>query len=146
MKHKADGTLCARLTAQGYEQRPGEHYEETGVSSPVVNEASIFLMLIIAIIARWYLDLNDVQGAFLEGLFSHAERLYMHVPKGHEKFYPMNVVLLLLKTIHGLKQAAFEYWRALLKAITAIGLLQNKADPCILQMDQQRADGMEQLG
>ena len=55
----------------------------------------------------------------------------MYVPKGFEKFYPMDVVLLLLKTLHGLKQAAFEYWRALLQAIKAIGMTQNKADPCV---------------
>jgi hypothetical protein len=41
------------------------------------------------------------------------------------------VVLLLLKTIYGLKQAAFEYWRALLNAIRAVGLTRNKADPCV---------------
>ena len=33
MKQKADGTLRARVVARGFEQRPGEHYEETGMSS-----------------------------------------------------------------------------------------------------------------
>ncbi len=55
----------------------------------------------------------------------------MHVPKGFEKFYGSDVVLLLLKTIYGLKQAAFEYWRALLKALKAVGLTRTKADPCV---------------
>jgi len=41
IKQKADGTKRARLNARGFEQIPGEHYSETGVSSPVVNEASI---------------------------------------------------------------------------------------------------------
>jgi hypothetical protein len=38
----------------------------------------------------------------------------MDVPEGFERFYPSNVVLLLLKTIYGLKQAAYEYWLELL--------------------------------
>ena len=67
--------------------------------------------------ARMYAKLNDVHGAFLEGLFSHGEKLYMNVPKGFEKFYPIDVVLLLLKTPYGLKQATFKHWRAFLRAI-----------------------------
>jgi hypothetical protein len=43
MKNKADGTKRARLNATGYEQKVGEHYDETSISSPVVNEASIFI-------------------------------------------------------------------------------------------------------
>ena len=131
MKQKADGTLRARLNARGFEQRPGEHYDETGISSPVVNEASIFIILILMIMAAFDGELNDVKGAFLNGLFSMGEKLYMYVPKGMEKFFPMDVILLLLKTIYGLKQAAFEYWRALLKAIKTVGLLRSNADPCV---------------
>ena len=34
MKQKTDGTLRARVTVRGYEQRPREHYDKTGTSSP----------------------------------------------------------------------------------------------------------------
>ena len=78
-----------------------------------------------------YAELNDVKGAFPTGTFSKGEKLYMKVPKGFEKFYPGDVVLLLLKIIYGLKQAAFEYWRALLKALKALQLIRSKADPCV---------------
>jgi hypothetical protein len=131
MKQKADGTLRARLNARGYEQKEGEHYKEDGISSPVVNEASIFMILILILMVRMYCEINDVKGAFLNGLFSGGEKLYMEVPQGFEKYYPGDVLLLLLKTIYGLKQAAFEYWKALLKAIRAIGLTRSKADPCV---------------
>lgn len=106
--------------ARGYKQRPGEHYDETGTSSPVVNEVSIFILLILIGMARLYVELNNVKGAFLTGTFSKGEKHYMKVPQGFEKFYPNDVVLLLLKTIYGLKQAAFEYWRALLKALETL--------------------------
>ena len=109
MKQKAYGTLQARVTARGYEQQPGEHYNETKTSSPVVNEASIFILLILICMARMYVKLNDAKGAFLTGMFSKGKKIYMKVPQGFEKFYPDDVVLLLLKTIYGLKQAAFKY-------------------------------------
>ena len=51
----------------------------------------------------------------------------MHVPKGFKDFYPINVVL----SLSSLKQAVFEHWRALLRAVKAIGLAQTKADPCV---------------
>ena len=38
----------------------------------------------------------DVKGAFLNGEFTNGEKIYMKVPKGMEKHYPPNVVLLLL--------------------------------------------------
>lgn len=60
MKQKANGTKRARTTTIGYEQRAGEHCEETKVSSPVVNEASIFIMFILIIKARMHAEINDV--------------------------------------------------------------------------------------
>ena len=131
MKKKANGTFRARLNARGFEQRAGEHYNETTISSPVVNEATIFIILILIVMGRLYAELNDVKGAFLTGHFSFGEKLYMHVPQGFEKYYPKDMVLLLLKTIYGLKQAAFEYWRKLLQAIREMGLKRSKADPCV---------------
>ena len=67
-------------------------------------------------------DMNDVKGAFLTGEFSRGEQIYMGVPQGFHKWYGYDVVLLLLQTIYGLKQSAYEYWRALLKAIKVMGL------------------------
>ena len=80
---------------------------------------------------KMYVEINDVCGAFLNGEFSQGEKLYMHVPKGFENYYPAGVVLLLLRTIYGLKQAAFEYWKTLLKALKNVGLARNQADPCV---------------
>ena len=67
----------------------------------------------------------------------------MRVPKGFKtKIYrdykellgagaDEEIVLLLLKTIYGLKQAAFEYWKTLLRALRAMELQRSKADPCV---------------
>ena len=48
-----------------------------------------------------------------------------------EKFYPPNVVLLLLRTIYGLKQAAAQFWKELLEALRFMKYERNKADPCL---------------
>ena len=81
---------------------------------------------------RMYVELNDVKGAFLNGEFSKGEDLYMEVPQGFEKYHdPAEYVLYLLRTIYGLKQAAYEYWKMLLTVLKALSMLRNKADPCV---------------
>eukprot|EP00957_Ditylum_brightwellii_P166497 12673591-Ditylum_brightwellii.AAC.1 len=58
------------------------------------------------ILAAWTAELLDVKGAFLNGRFQNGKALYIHDPQGFERFYPSDVLLLLLRTSFGLKQAA----------------------------------------
>jgi hypothetical protein len=81
--------------------------------------------------ARWCAMLLDVKGAFLCGNFEDGEKIIMEIPQGFECFYPKNAVLLLLKTIYGLKQAALAFWRELLKAFRHMEYRRSKADPCL---------------
>ena len=67
-------------------------------------------------------DLNDVQGAFLNGVFSHGEEIYLRIRQGFEKYYKEEKILKLNKTLYGLKQAAY---------VQEIGLNQLREDPCI---------------
>ena len=55
----------------------------------------------------------------------------MTVPKGFEEYYPSDVVLLLLRTMYGLKQAAMAFWRELLKAMYSMDMQRSNADPCL---------------
>jgi hypothetical protein len=73
----------------------------------------------------------DVKGAFLHGEFEDGKKIHMKIPKGFEKHFPVESVLLLLKCLYGLKQAAKAFWRWLLHAAKAIGLMQSNADPCL---------------
>jgi len=41
----------------------------------------------------------------------------MEVPQGFKKYFPWNVVLLLLKTLYGLKQAAYAFWLTDIRSI-----------------------------
>eukprot|EP00957_Ditylum_brightwellii_P015793 1189146-Ditylum_brightwellii.AAC.1 len=57
----------------------------------------------------WVTQLLDIEGAFLNGRFQNGEILYMGVPQGFQKYYPPDVLLLLLRTIYSLKQAAMQF-------------------------------------
>ncbi|KAL7575735.1 hypothetical protein ACA910_003068 [Epithemia clementina (nom. ined.)] len=81
--------------------------------------------------ARWVATVVDVKGAFLKAPFDPKHKVFMEVPKGFEKFYPKNCVLLLLKTLYGVKNAAKAFWLVILKLMDYMGFKQNKADPCL---------------
>jgi hypothetical protein len=56
----------------------------------------------------------------------------MEVPQGFEKHYdPMYYVLLLLKTIYGLKQSAFQFCKAILLCFASMGYNRSESDPCL---------------
>jgi len=55
----------------------------------------------------------------------------MEVPKGFENYYAANIVLLLLQTLYGLKQAAIAFCKKLLRAMKRMGFRRSDADPCI---------------
>ena len=96
-----------------------------------MNQATIRIFFIVAIMAKWTIEVLDVQGAFLNGEFEDGEIIYMKVPQGFKKYYPGNVVLQLMKTIYGLIQAALAFWRKLVLAFLSIHFQRSKADPCL---------------
>jgi Reverse transcriptase (RNA-dependent DNA polymerase) len=110
MKKKSNGKFRARLNARGFEQIDGIHYDEDTKSSPVVNEATILIVLVLMLLAGWYGQIVDVNGAFLNGHFERQHEMYLEVAQGFEKFYGNGVVLLLLRTLYGTKQAALQLW------------------------------------
>ncbi len=57
--------------------------------------------------------------------------MYIKIPLGFEEFYDRDTVLLLKKTLYGLKQAAMAFYRKLLAATANIGLKPSTADLCL---------------
>ena len=57
--------------------------------------------------------------------------MYMEVPQGFEQYYPRNVVLLLLKTLYGTKQAAMQFWRKLVATLKTKDYNRSIADACL---------------
>ena len=111
-KKKANGTFRARLNARGYEQVDGKHYHSHNISSPVANEVTIRIALVLMLFMRMFGELIDVKGAFLHGDFEDEYEVYMEVPEGMDKHYDRkNCLLRLLKTLYGLKNSAMAFWR-----------------------------------
>eukprot|EP00984_Skeletonema_dohrnii_P009430 scaffold3616_cov97-Skeletonema_dohrnii-CCMP3373.AAC.1 len=94
MKRKSNGKLRGRLNLRGFEQRDGEHFVSTSISSPVTNATTVGYLAVI----------EDVEGAFLQGEFTDGEEIYIEVPQGWEEYYDDDTVLLLNVSIYGTKQ------------------------------------------
>ena len=99
IKHKA------RLVAQGYSQKPGVDYSETGTFAPIMRFETLRTLLAYAAIENWDILQLDIKGAYLNGHVK--EELYMRQPIGFED--STSHVCLLWKTLYGLKQARNEW-------------------------------------
>jgi len=53
MRKKSDGTFCARITARGFQQRDGEHYDSQSISSPVASHTTIKVVTTLAVMMDW---------------------------------------------------------------------------------------------
>ena len=132
MKQKANGAKRARLVARGFQQEDEAHCDLDDIAAPVVNDVTVKIAFAMMLLAAWMNQLVDAKGAFLHGNFENGkEVLYANVPEGMERFYPKNIVLLLLRTIYGLKQVAKQYWIEVLKCFENMGYKRSKADPCL---------------
>ena len=131
MKKKANGQYRARLVARGFKQTHGKSFEYHDISSPVVHDITVRIVLTILLMSGWAAHIVDVNGAFLLGEFRENEHIYMKVPKGFERFYSPDVLLYLRKTVYGVKNAAKAFWRLLLGIMNSMGYKQNHADPCL---------------
>ena len=128
MKKKASGKYRARLNSRDFEQIEGKHYNPDHVYSPVTNEATIRIVLVLMIMAGWSSYLADVNEAFLMGEFENEEALFLKIPKGFESKYSKTKVLRLRRTIYGLKQADRIFWILLLIAMRSMKCEKSKAD------------------
>ena len=57
----------------------GEHYDSND-NSPVVNDITIKIIMILVIMSGWVAELLDVRGVFLHGEFEKGRKVYMKVP------------------------------------------------------------------
>jgi hypothetical protein len=74
MKKKANGTYRARMNMRGYEQEDGVHYDSASIASPVTNDITIRMMMVLMLMTGWIGYLVDVKGAFLLGEFENNEQ------------------------------------------------------------------------
>ena len=86
-------------------------FQENSISSPVTNEVTIRIVLVIIIVLQLLAGVLDVKGAFLHGEFdSDEEQIHMTVPDGLEEYYEKCVTkapcpnLWFKKRVHGVLQ------------------------------------------
>ena len=130
-EEKVNGQYRAHLAARGFKQTHGKSFEYHDISSPVVHDITVHIVLTILLMSGWAAHIFDVNGAFLLGEFRENEHSYMKIPKGFERFYSPNVLLYLRKTLYGVKNAAKAFWRLLLGKMNSMGYKQNRTDPCL---------------
>jgi hypothetical protein len=59
MKKKARGVFRARVTACGFKQIDGEHFDSSDIAVPVVSELTIHVFFILITMAQLYTELMD---------------------------------------------------------------------------------------
>jgi hypothetical protein len=69
MKKKSNGTYHVPVTAIGYIQFNGIHYDEDTKASPVMSEAMILITFVPMLPAGWVGYIVDVNSAFFHGQF-----------------------------------------------------------------------------
>ena len=129
IKRLPDGSIDkykARLTVQGFLQRYGIDYTKT--RSPVTQLATIKMLIAQALRKGRKCKLVDFAGAFLYPFLK--EELYITAPNLLGKG---DVILKLIKSLYGLKQASREWFLALRDALLAIGFIQmpQEVDECL---------------
>ena len=131
MSIRPDGTLKyrVRLVACGYSQIQGADYEDT--FAPTAKYRSWCIILQLAAMFGWDIEGIDVELAFLE---SDVDKLlYLTLPKDvyRNKLTGKPIVVRLLRSLYGLKQAG-ELWYQFLKTIILqYNFTRLKHDQCV---------------
>jgi hypothetical protein len=117
----------ARLVARGFQQREGIDYNE--VFAPTVSYTSVKILLALTATNGWHLIGIDVNTAFLYA--EMKEEVYMRHPEGldvpcDERGNPM--VLRLMRSLYGTKQANRNWSQLLTKTLLEFGLIQSQSD------------------
>lgn len=128
IKTNADGSINkykARLVAKGFSQIPGIDFELT--QAPSLRLESLRTVLSLAAFFNLELHGIDIKGAYLNGYLD--KEIYMKQPPGFED--GSNHVLLLKKSLYGLKQSGRAWRMELNKALISAHFSRSNADPSI---------------
>ena len=124
---KRSGRFRARLVACGYSQIPGVDFTE--VYSPVINDVSFRIAMVIKLQLGLDAVIFDVETAFLHG--DLKEKIYMDCPDGMVTYG--DECLLLKQTIYGLVQSAARYNHKFSAVLIKLGFERCPSDPCLFR-------------
>jgi hypothetical protein len=124
---KRNGVFRVRLVACRYSQIPGVDFTES--HSPVINDVTVRIILILLILRKYKAIIMDMEMAFLHGVLEKGEEIYMDCPKG--MVCQEDECLLLEKTLYGLVPSARAYYKKFMAVLLEEGFMQSAADPCL---------------
>ena len=130
VKSAGDGSVSRRKSrgvVLGLLQRWGVDF--TQVYAPIASPTTIRLFLAICALLGLHLTSMDVDTAFLYGELPEAERIYIKPLPGMG--LPPGKVLLLLRSLYGLRNAPRIWHETLKKAFFGFSLTQSSFDPCL---------------
>ena len=132
LKKDAEGRVIkwkAWLVARGFTQVHGVDYFET--FAPVARLASIRFILAIATRNDWEIFMFDFHSAYLNGVLSDGETIYMEQPPHHEVADCSCYVVKLRKSLYGLKQAGRKWYDTLCHSLANISFRKSMANPAV---------------
>ena len=137
-KVKRNGVYCARLVAKGFSQIPGVDFTDN--YSPMVNDVTFGVVVARFIIQNMKGKVVYIDSAFLNGDLEHE--IYMKIPEGYDEVINPRVdkedCLILQNAIHGLVQAARQFWKKIMDRMQEGGFKLSEADTCMLYKEDER--------
>ena len=130
-KKKSNGIYRARNVACGYSQIPNIDFTDS--FSPVINDMSWKILIIICIIYELDIRLLDVETAFQHGELD--VEIFMEPPEGIEDVMELNrkeECMELLACTYGLVQASRQYRKKFVQVMKSHGVNEIDADPCLM--------------
>jgi len=118
----------ARLCARGFRQVQGVDFDE--VYAPTIHWSTIMYVLNLTLFRGWSMMQYDVDGAFLNAHLSHT--IYLRLPRGFER---PGKLLLLLRSIYGLRQASRAWYMMFRDLLLSIGWQRSAVDWCLFYFD-----------
>jgi hypothetical protein len=132
-KKDANGKVVrykARLVVQGFSQVPGVDYFDT--YAPVARLSSIRAVLAIAAAEDHEIHQIDIKGAYLNGVLTADERIFMKQPPGYSTPNSSGKVCLLQKTLYGLKQSGRRWYQRLVEIMVGgLGFKRSDVDQAV---------------
>jgi len=108
----------AQLVAQGFSQVPGVDYFD--MFAPVARLASIRAILAVTAVNDYEIHQIDIKGAYLNGVLTPSEVIYMRQPPGYVIYSSQGRVCRLKKTLYGLKQSGRRWYQRLVEIMVKL--------------------------
>ena len=129
-EEKGYGEYRARLAARGFKQTQGKSFVHHNISSPVVHDIMVQIVLVLMLMGNMVAHLVDVNGIFVGPIQAQQEDL-LENPTWIRKFLSKQWIVVFKKDIVWCQNTTKAFWRLLLGIMNELGNSKNCADPCL---------------